>query len=60
MMSIGFAYLLGSISLPDLGWIGVGLIFLSIMAQAGAATGLGQNTRKKSSQAIHEAVLIEH
>ncbi len=37
LMSIGFASALGTLSLPLLGWIGVGGILVSVLVQSGAA-----------------------
>ena len=37
VISIAFAYTLGSLSLPLLGWLGAGSILLSVIVQAGAA-----------------------
>jgi drug/metabolite transporter (DMT)-like permease len=37
VISIAFAYTLGLLSLPPLGWLGLGSILLSVIVQAGAA-----------------------
>ena len=37
LVSIAFAYALGAISFSFFGWLGIGCILLSILAQAGAA-----------------------
>lgn len=37
LISLGFASALGALSLPWLGWLGVGSILLSVLIQAGAA-----------------------
>lgn len=39
LVSIAFAYALGTLSFAFLGWLGVGCILMSVLVQAGAAAG---------------------
>ena len=59
LMSIGFASALGTLSLPLLGWVGVGSILVSVLVQSVAAalstlssTGGASTVRVPSSKAV--------